>query len=103
MATVDSLPQPYQVLGLVDAAMAAPSGIVAMANLMARLADGAAAMGADAVIGIRLSQLTLPTASRSRLLGRLTDHIQNTVVAVALGTAVRQGADARPHPCGRLR
>lgn len=88
MATVDTLPEPYQVLGLVDAAMAASTGIVPVANLMMTLADKAAAVGADAVIGIRLSQLTLPTASRTRVTGRVTEHVQNTVVAVALGTAV---------------
>jgi hypothetical protein len=109
MATVDSLPHPYQVLGLVDAAMATPSGIVPTASLMARLADKAVDMGADAVIGIRLSQLTLPMASRAKLIGRVTEHIQNTVVAVALGTAVRllpaggSSGIARPRPCGRLR
>lgn len=109
MATVDSLPGPYHVLGLVDAAMAAPSGIVSTASLMARLADEAVAMGADAVIGIRLSQLTLPTASRAKLIGRVTEHMKNTVVAVALGTAVRQlpAGDpfgiARARSCGRLR
>jgi hypothetical protein len=41
------------VLGLVNTAVAAPSGIIPTANLMARLAAEASAMDADAVIGIR--------------------------------------------------
>jgi hypothetical protein len=90
MATIESLPQPYEVLGLVYAAQAATAGIVPTGQILDRLADEAVAMGADAVIGIRLSQLTLPVASRSRLLSRAVEHYQNTVVAVALGTAVRR-------------
>src|SRR6266511_6329656 len=63
MATVDSLAEPHQILGLLDAAMAAPTGIVPTARLMDLLANEAAAVGADAVIGIRLSQFTIPGAS----------------------------------------
>ncbi len=59
----DTLPWPYEILALVDAAMSATSGIVPTARLMARLQDQALAWGADAVIGIRLSQFTLPGAS----------------------------------------
>ena len=90
MATIESVPQPYEVLGLVYAAQAATAGIVPTGQILDLLADDAVAMGADAVIGIRLSQLTLPVASRSRLLSRAVEHHQNTVVAVALGTAVRR-------------
>jgi hypothetical protein len=91
MATVDSLTEPYQILGLVDASMAAPTGIVPTARLMDLLADQAAEIGADAVIGIRLSQFTPPVASRFRLIGRrVTDHLANTVVATAIGTAIRR-------------
>jgi hypothetical protein len=90
MATIESLAQPYEVLGLVYAAQAATAGIVPTGQILARLAHDAVAMGADAVIGIRLSQLTLPVGSRSRLLSRAVEHYQNTVVAVALGTAVRR-------------
>jgi len=43
-----------------------------------------------AVIGVRLSQLTLPVGSRPKLLSRAVEHYQNTVVAVALGTAVHR-------------
>src|SRR5262245_61907920 len=89
MATVDSLPEPCEILGLIDASMAASPGIVPTAHLMGSLAVKAAALGADAVIGIRLSQLTLPGASRARVFGRVVDHSGSTVVATALGTAVR--------------
>ncbi len=90
MATIESLPHPYEVLGLTYAAMAATSGIVPTGRLMDRLADQARAMGADAVLGIRLSQLTLPVASKPRPLSRVVEHYENQVIAVALGTAVRQ-------------
>ena len=92
LATVDTLPWPYEVLGLVDAAMSAVSGIVPTARLMAGLHEQALAWGADAVIGIRLSQLTLPGASRlfrAGWFGRI-EHRENLVVAMAIGTAVRQ-------------
>ncbi len=90
LATVDTLPWPYEVLGLVDAAMSAVSGIVPTAHLIAWLQDRALAWGADAVIGIRLCQLTLPGASRvfrAGWFGRV-EHRENLVVAI--GTAVRQ-------------
>ncbi len=109
MATIDSLAQPYEILGLVHTAMMATSGIVPTARLMNSLANQAMAMGADAVIGIRLSQLMLPVASRARLFSRAVDHFQNTVVAVALGTAVHQlpagdpSGIARPRSCRHLR
>ncbi len=64
LATVDTLPWPYEILGLVETAMSAATGIVPTARLMARLQDHALAWGADAVIGIRLSQFTMPGASR---------------------------------------
>lgn len=44
------------------------------------------------MIGIRLSQLTLPGASRlfrAGWFGRI-EHRENLVVAIAIGTAVRQ-------------
>jgi hypothetical protein len=94
MATADTLPQPYEVLGLVYVTMAVTAGIVPTGGLMDKLAGEAIALGADAVIGVRLSQLALPVASRARLLSRATEHHQNTAVAVALGTAVRQLATA---------
>ena len=92
LATVDTLPWPYEILGLVDAAMSAASGIVPTARLTARLQDQANAWGADAVIRIRVSQLTLPGASRlfrAGWFGRI-EHRENLVVAIAIGTAVRQ-------------
>ena len=92
LATVDTLPWPYEILGLVETAMSAGSGIVPTARLMARLQDHALAWGADAVIGIGLSQLTLPGASRvfrAGWFGRI-EHRENLVVAMAIGTAVRQ-------------
>ncbi len=61
-ARFGTLPWPYEILGLVDAAMSATSGIVPTAHLMARLQDQALAWGADAVIGIRVSEFTLPGA-----------------------------------------
>ena len=67
------------------------SGIVPIARLMARLQDQALAWGADAVIGIR-RQLTLPGASpvfRAEWFG-CVEHREDMVVAIAIGTAVRQ-------------
>ncbi len=92
LATVDTLPWPYEILGLVEAALSATSGIVPTAHLMARLQDQALAWGADAVIGIRVSQFTLPGASqvfRAGWFGRV-EHRENLVVAIAIGTAVRE-------------
>jgi len=43
LATVDTVPWPYEVLGLVEAAMSAASGIVPTARLMALLQDQALA------------------------------------------------------------
>jgi hypothetical protein len=104
IATVDSLPPPHQILGLVEATLAAPSGVVPTEALLDLLEKEAVAMGADGVIGIRLSHLTLPGASRARLLGRVTDHYGSTVVALALGTAVRIMHDSgQPHRCHRTR
>jgi len=57
---------------------------------MARLQDHALAWGA--VIGIRLSQLTSPGASRlfrAGWFGRV-EHRKNLVVAIAIGSTVRQ-------------
>ena len=58
---------------------------------MARLQDHALAWGADAVIGIRLSQLTLGASRlfRAGWFGRV-EHRENLVVAIAIGTAVHQ-------------
>ncbi len=62
---------------------------------MDRLHDQALAWGADAVIGIRLSQITLPGASQVFRAGRFgrVEHRENLVVAIAIGTAVRELAD----------
>jgi hypothetical protein len=104
MATVDSLPQPYQILGMVEATLAAPSGVVPTDALLDLLEKEAVGMGADGVIGIRLSHLTLPGASRARLIGRVTDHYGSTVVAFALGTAVGLVHDSgQPHRYRRQR
>jgi len=97
LATVDTLPWPYEILGLLETAMSAGTGIVPTARLIARVPDHELAWGADAVIGTRLSQFTMPGASqvfRARLFGR-----ENLVVAIAIGTAVRQlpGEDAGRH------
>jgi hypothetical protein len=94
MATVDSLREPYQVLGLIEATTAAPAGITPTAQLL-RLENEAVAMGADGVIGIRLSHHAVPGRSRARLIGRVVDHYGGTVLAVALGTAVRLAAGVR--------
>lgn len=89
MATVDTLPQPYEVLGLVEASAWTESGVVETSGLMDLLAQEAVDMGADGVIGIRLSYMTLPGASKERFVGRITDH-GHVVVGVAIGTAVRR-------------
>src|SRR3981081_3493832 len=93
MATVDSLPQPYQILGLVEATMAVQSGVVPTAGLLDLLEREAVAMGADGVIGIRLNHVTLPGASRARLFGRVVDHPGKAVVGFAIGTAVSMQSD----------
>ncbi len=56
---------------------------------MARLQDNALSWGADAVIGIRLSQLTSPGASRLFRAGWF-GHRKNLVVAIAIGSTVGQ-------------
>lgn len=69
-----------------------PASFVPTARLMSRLQDQGRAWGADAVIGIRLSQLTLPGTSRlfrAGWFGRI-EHRETLVGAVAIGTAVRQ-------------
>ena len=92
MATVDSLPEPYHVQGMVDAVLTGPPGMVPTSRLMDMLANEAIAMGADGVIGIRLTQVALPVASRAAPLGHVTDHYLNSVMATALGTAIRLGS-----------
>jgi hypothetical protein len=89
MATVDTLPEPYQVLGLVDAVLTGPPSMVPTSRLMDMLAAEAVAMRADGVIGIRLTQVALPIASQTAPLGRVTEHHVNSVVTTALGTAIR--------------
>ena len=93
LATVDTLPQPYEVLGLVEASFAANRGVVPTASLWDRLRAEAYELGADGVIGIRLSQVVLPSASKQRWFGNV-EHWSNVVVAVATGTAVRLLADS---------
>ncbi len=90
MATVDFLPEPYRILGLVEATVTVPSDVAPTGPLLDLLEDEAGDLGADGVIGIRLTQITLPGASRARFVGRVTDHFENIVVATALGTAVRR-------------
>ncbi len=90
MATVDFVPEPYRILGLVEATVTVPSDVAPTGPLLDLLEDEAVDLGADGVIGIRMSQLTLPGASRARFVGRVTDHFENIVVATALGTAVRR-------------
>ncbi|TMC03763.1 MAG: hypothetical protein E6J41_26555 [Chloroflexi bacterium] len=89
MATVDTLPEPYHVLGMVDAVLTGPPGMVPTSRLMDILANEAVAMGADGVIGIRLTQVAVPVASQAGPFGRVTDHYVNSVVTTALGTAIR--------------
>jgi hypothetical protein len=89
MATVDTLPEPYNVQGMVDAVLTGPPGTVCTSRLMDLLANEAMAMGADGVIGIRLTQVAVPVASRAAPLGNVTDHYANSVVTTALGTAIR--------------
>jgi hypothetical protein len=98
MATVDSLPEPYQILGLVEATMAVQSGVVPTAGLLDLLEREAVAMGADGVIGIHLNHVTLPGASRARLFGRVVDHYGNAVVGFAIGTAVSMLSDPGSAP-----
>jgi hypothetical protein len=92
MATVDTLPEPCHVQGMVDAVLTGPPGTVPTSGLMDMLANEAMAMGADAVIGIRLTRVALPVASRTVPLGHVADHYANRVVTTALGTAIRPGS-----------
>jgi uncharacterized protein YbjQ (UPF0145 family) len=96
MATVDMLPQPFEVLGLVHASTAMLADYFPTNHLLDVLENEAASMGADGVIGIRVSEVTIPGASRGRLLGRVTDHYGGMVMATALGTAVRLLSSADP-------
>src|SRR5690348_4200265 len=89
LATVDTVPEHYEIVGLVEATAWAESSAVETSGLMDLLAREAADAGADAVIGIRLSHMTLPAASKERFVGRVTDH-GYVVVGVAIGTAVRR-------------
>jgi hypothetical protein len=93
---VESLPQPYEIVGLVHAASTVPVDVFPMTHLLDMLEDQAASMGADGVIGINVSQVAVPGASRERILGRVTDHYRGWVVATALGTAVRLLSSAEP-------
>jgi hypothetical protein len=105
MATVETLPQPYQILGIVEARMAAPVGIVPATHLLAPLEGEAEALGADGVIGIQVNHVVLPGSSGIGLLGSRVHH-NSTVVATAIGTAVRVLPSARsgsghPRPSSR--
>jgi hypothetical protein len=94
MATIDSLPQPYEVLGLVYAAQAATAGIVPTSQILDRLADEAAAMGADAVIGIRLSQLTFEVLDPDpHLLVDLQPRLPRQLVGLSHAAAPAVGGD----------
>src|SRR2546429_9882970 len=86
MVTVDTLPDPYEILGLVEVSAWTDSGAVETAGLLDLLAREAVDMDADAVIGIRLSHMMLPGVSQERFVGRATDHAY-MVVGVAIGTA----------------
>lgn len=108
MVTIDTLPQPFQILGLVHSSSAASADVFPTQHLLDMLEDQAASMGADGVIGIRLSQVMVPGTSRARVLGRITDHYGSMVMATAIGTAVRLASSTDPiakQPCrsGRSR
>jgi hypothetical protein len=96
LATVDSLPQPYEIVGLVNACEQVAAGYSPLNVLMDTLAGQAAALGADGVIGIRLSEVSVPGMSRERMLGRVTDHYGGAIMATAFGTAVRLRTPAHP-------
>src|SRR5689334_895478 len=81
LATVDTLPQPYELLGLVHASEQMPAGQFSTNRLLDALEDRAAAMAADGVIGIQVSQVAIPGMSRERLLGQVTDHFGSVVMA----------------------
>jgi hypothetical protein len=104
LATVDSLPQPYEIVGMVHASERVAAGYSPMGILLDVLADQAAGMGADGVIGIRMSEVSVPGMSRERFLGRVTDHYGGVITATALGTAVRLLGTASPgRPTTRAR
>jgi hypothetical protein len=89
MATVYTLPQPFEVLGLVHGSTVVSAGDFATNALLDMLEGEAATLGADAVIGIRITGAATPRASQTRLIGQVTDHYDNVVVYTVLGTAVR--------------
>jgi hypothetical protein len=103
LATVDTLSQPYEIVGMVDASMVTLPGVLPTAELLDMLARQAVTIGGDAVIGIRLTQVALPGVSRHRLLGRGIDHHGAAVVSSALGTAVRRCAENVRMPTLRRR
>ncbi len=64
LATVDALPWPYEILGLVEATMSAAAGIVPTAHLMARLQEQARATRRSGVSSTRrpeLAPVRMPT------------------------------------------
>jgi hypothetical protein len=97
LATVDTLPWRYEILGLVHASeQVAATGYFPTDALLDRLASAAASIGADAVTGVQMSQTFIPGMSRERVLGQVTDHFGGVVRATALGTAVRRLSSAKP-------
>lgn len=98
MATVDTLPHHFDVLALVHASEVVASGDFAVTRLLDRLESEATKLGADGVIGIRMSEVAVPRTSRTRLVGQVTDHYDSDIVATALGTAVSWSLPAEPNP-----
>jgi hypothetical protein len=90
MATIDTLPANYEVLGLVHASQQMAGDYFPTNSVLDSLSEQAASMGADGVIGITMSQVFIPGMSRERVLGRVTDHFGGLVRVTALGTAVRR-------------
>lgn len=70
LATVDTLPWPHEVLGLVQATLSAGSGIVPMARLMARLQDQA--LG----VGMGRGRRPWPPPDRARVAWRIPISVQ---------------------------
>ena len=96
MTTVDTLPQRYEILGLVQASQQVAIDQFPTDMVLDALGNEALSMGADAVIGIQMSQTFIPGMSRERVLGQVTDHYGGVVRVTALGTAVRRLAAAPP-------
>ena len=79
MATVNTLQDRYEIVGLVHASEQVTTGYFPTDLLRDALAHQAVSMGADAVIGIAMSQTFIPGMSRERVLFSLCSLVLTTM------------------------